>query len=78
MTALSSPPPQQNGSAPARSQTSTADFDRPVILRQSPLWARLVVWAIVSVTGVTILWACLAKIEEAIPAMGKLEPQSAV
>jgi hemolysin D len=78
MTAVSPIPAQNNGTAPARLQPSATDFDRPVILRQSPLWARLVVWAIVSVTGATILWACLAKIEEAVPATGQLEPKSAV
>jgi hemolysin D len=78
MTAVSPIPAQNNGTASARPQPSATDFDRPVILRQSPLWARLVVWAIVSVTGATILWACLAKIEEAVPATGQLEPKSAV
>ncbi|NJN21501.1 MAG: biotin/lipoyl-binding protein [Leptolyngbya sp. RL_3_1] len=53
-------------------------YDSPVILKSSPLWARLVVWAIVGVTTASILWACLAKIEEAIPAQGKLEPRGAV
>lgn len=53
-------------------------YDSPVILKSSPLWARLVVWAIVGITSASILWACLAKIEEAIPAQGKLEPRGAV
>ncbi|MGD1906886.1 MAG: HlyD family efflux transporter periplasmic adaptor subunit [Leptolyngbyaceae cyanobacterium] len=53
-------------------------YDSPVILRSSPLWARLVVWAIVGITTASVLWACLAKIEEAIPAQGKLEPRGAV
>ncbi|NJL49523.1 MAG: biotin/lipoyl-binding protein [Leptolyngbyaceae cyanobacterium SM2_5_2] len=49
-------------------------FDKPVILRQSPRWSRAVVWSIVGVTVATIGWACLAKFEEAVPAQGKLEP----
>jgi multidrug efflux pump subunit AcrA (membrane-fusion protein) len=37
-----------------------------------------VVWGIVGVTVSTVTWACLAKIEEAIPAQGKLEPRGVV
>ena len=43
-----------------------------------PIWARYVVWGIVGVTVSTVTWACLAKIEEAIPAQGKLEPEGVV
>jgi multidrug efflux pump subunit AcrA (membrane-fusion protein) len=60
---------------PSRQQTQ---FDKPVILRQSPHWSRAVVWGIVGVTVATIGWACLAKFEEAVPAQGKLEPQGVV
>jgi HlyD family type I secretion membrane fusion protein len=70
----------QNGQVPppappqAPQSASGPNFERPVILRQSPRWARYVVWGIVGVTVSTVTWACLAKIEEAIPAQGKLEP----
>ena len=57
---------------------SNQTFDRKVILRQSPFWSRAIVVTIVGVTSAAIAWACLAKIEEAIPAQGKLEPKSAV
>ena len=67
------------------SQTSGNDFpnqgqtfDQPVILRQSPLWSRAIVWAILGVTSFSILWAFLARVEEAIPAQGKLEPVGVV
>lgn len=53
-------------------------FDQPVILQQSPVWSRAIVWAIVGVTTSIIVWASLFKIEEAIPVQGKLEPQGAV
>jgi len=53
-------------------------FDQPVILRRSPKWSRAVMWGIVGVTSFTLLWATLAKIEEAISATGQLEPQGAV
>ncbi|MBE9118529.1 HlyD family efflux transporter periplasmic adaptor subunit [Lusitaniella coriacea LEGE 07157] len=53
-------------------------FDRPVILRQSPIWSRAILWTLMGVTVITVIWACVAKIEEAIPAQGKLEPKGAV
>jgi multidrug efflux pump subunit AcrA (membrane-fusion protein) len=36
------------------------------------------VWGIVGISTATIAWACLAKIEEAVPAQGKLEPKGIV
>jgi HlyD family secretion protein len=53
-------------------------FDRPVLLKSSPLWSRVIIWSIAlcSIGGVT--WASLAQIEEAIPATGQLEPQGSV
>ncbi|MEQ8753027.1 MAG: HlyD family efflux transporter periplasmic adaptor subunit [Coleofasciculus sp. G1-WW12-02] len=54
------------------------EFDQPVILQQSPLWPRMIVVAIIGVTALSVGWACVAQIEEAIPAQGKLEPKAAV
>ncbi|MGF1459575.1 MAG: HlyD family efflux transporter periplasmic adaptor subunit [Leptolyngbyaceae cyanobacterium] len=68
-------PPPPSPKSPA---SPSPGFERPVILRQSPRWARYVVWGIVGVTVGTVTWACLAKIEDAIPAQGKLEPQGVV
>ncbi len=65
-------------SAPNRPPAPVPQFDQPVILQQSPTWSRAIVWALVGVTTLSIIWACVAKIEEAIPAQGKLEPQGAV
>jgi multidrug efflux pump subunit AcrA (membrane-fusion protein) len=53
-------------------------FDQPVILRQSHNWSRGILWTIMGVTTSAIIWASVAKIEEAVPAQGKLEPQGAV
>jgi HlyD family secretion protein len=53
-------------------------FDMPVILQASPIWSRAVIWGIVGVTAFTIIWATLTKIEQAIRAQGKLEPQGTV
>lgn len=62
------------GGTPVRRPT----FDQPVILRQSPKWSRAIVWTIVSVTALTVTWACLAKVEETVPTQGKLEPKGIV
>jgi HlyD family secretion protein len=56
----------------------TEAFDQPVILQQSSFWSRAIVWGIVGVTSFVIIWANVAKIEEAVPATGKLEPTDQV
>lgn len=53
-------------------------FDRPVILQQSPVWSRAIIWGIVGAASAALAWACLFQIEEAIPATGQLEPKGAV
>ncbi len=53
-------------------------FDQPVILKQTSRWSHAIVWSIIGVTAFSVAWACLYKIEEAVPATGKLEPQGAV
>ncbi len=70
----------QNGDSVLANQPSRqrTDFDKPVILRQSPRWSRAVTWSLVGATVATLTWACLAKFEEAIPAQGKLEPKGMV
>ncbi|MCC5670301.1 HlyD family secretion protein [Nostoc sp. CHAB 5784] len=53
-------------------------FEQPVILRQSRKWSRAILWGLMAVTTGTIIWANLAKIEEAVSATGKLEPTGTV
>lgn len=53
-------------------------FEQPVILQQSPVWSRAILWVLMGATTGALIWANVAKIEEAIPATGKLEPQGAV
>lgn len=53
-------------------------FEHPLLLQQSPFWSRVILWTLMAAVTSAITWACLAKIEEAIPAAGKLEPQGAV
>ncbi len=54
------------------------EFDQPVILQQPSIWSRAIAMGIVGVTVVTVSWAALAKIDEAVPGQGQLEPQGAV
>ncbi|WP_017327790.1 HlyD family type I secretion periplasmic adaptor subunit [Synechococcus sp. PCC 7336] len=58
--------------------TSLDRFDQPVVLRQSPVWSRWILRAIVGIAAGGILWASFAKIESAVPAAGKLEPSGTV
>ncbi|WP_404783504.1 HlyD family efflux transporter periplasmic adaptor subunit [Altericista sp. CCNU0014] len=58
--------------------TALAQFDRPVLLQQSPLWSRVIIWGLVGSTAAIVAWASFFKFEEAIPATGQLEPAGAV
>ncbi|NER80802.1 MAG: HlyD family efflux transporter periplasmic adaptor subunit [Leptolyngbya sp. SIO1D8] len=70
----------KNGHVPAAPAAGSppSAFERSVILRQSPRWARYVVWGVVGVTVTVVAWACLAKFEETAQAQGKLEPKGVV
>lgn len=71
-------PASQNGNGNGAAPANQPKFDQPVILQQPAFWSRAIVWSIAVVTTASIIWACVAKIEEAVPAQGKLEPQGAV
>jgi len=47
--------------------------EQPVLIGRPGWWSHAFVWVIVGITGSGIAWACLAPIEQAVPAMGKLE-----
>jgi hemolysin D len=53
-------------------------LEQPVIFQQSPTWSRLIAGGIIGITAFTLIWASVFKIEESIPATGKLEPKGAV
>jgi len=67
-----------NSEEPAQPLVDTSSFDQPVLLQQSPIWSRAIIWGIIGVTTGLVIWACVAKIEEAIPAQGQLEPVGTV
>ncbi len=63
---------------PAKAPPKEQPFDRPVILQQSPVWSRAIIWGIVGTAAALLTWAFVFQIDEAIPATGQLEPQGAV
>ena len=58
--------------------SSLSSFDAPIILTQSSSWSHWILWLLMTAATGAIVWACIAKIEEAIPATGKLEPTGTV
>lgn len=67
----------QSGSADSK-LVRTEAFDQPILLRQPSFWSRAIAMGIVGFVSFVILWASFAKIEQAVPAQGQLEPQNAV
>jgi multidrug efflux pump subunit AcrA (membrane-fusion protein) len=63
---------------PVKSSRENNESTPSVVLRQSPFWSRAILWGLIGMTTLVLIWANLAKIEEAIPAQGKLEPQDTV
>ena len=49
-----------------------------MVLKQSHVWSRGMLWTIVLVTMAVIIWACLAEMDEVIHAIGKLQPRGSV
>ena len=49
-----------------------------VVFQQSRVWSRGIIWTILGITTGLVAWACLAPLEEAVPAAGKLEPTGKV
>ncbi|PZV17777.1 MAG: hemolysin D [Pseudanabaena sp.] len=63
---------------PATAIVKKSSFDQPLALSQSPKWIPAILWTLVGSVTVAIIWASVARIEESIPAQGKLEPQGSV
>jgi HlyD family secretion protein len=49
-----------------------------MVLRQSLLWSRAVLWIIVGTFVSAFIWACFAPLDEVVHATGKLEPRGSV
>ena len=52
--------------------------EQSVILKQSPIWSRTIIWTLMSVTTAALIWSALAKIEQVVGAQGQLKPQGKV
>ncbi len=77
--------PEPNGQSrdaisplPRQAKVKPAKFEHPVMMQPSSTWSRAILWTIMSVAAITVGWASIAKIEEAVPAHGKLEPEGTV
>lgn len=68
----------QRNLSPTKQLSTISNFDQPVILKQSNHWSRAILWTIIGVTTFGIIWAIVAKIDQAVPAQGKLEPEGTV
>jgi hemolysin D len=62
----------------AKPDATKNNFDQPLALSQSPKWIQTILWTLLGSISVGLVWASVAKIEESVPAQGKLEPQGAV
>ncbi|MBW4634456.1 MAG: HlyD family efflux transporter periplasmic adaptor subunit [Iphinoe sp. HA4291-MV1] len=58
--------------------TEYSESTPSVVLKQSPLLSRAILWGLIGMTTLVVIWANLAKIDEAVPAQGKLEPHGTV
>jgi hemolysin D len=63
---------------PRATRVKPSKFEHPLLMRPTAKWSRAILWTIVSVSAIGVGWASVAKIEEAIPARGKLEPEGTV
>jgi hemolysin D len=61
----------------AKEKTSPAPAEQPIILEKPAFWTQAFVWAIIGITVGAVAWASIAKIEESVLAVGKLEPEGA-
>lgn len=90
MTATNEPPPNSTTPSPPPIGTTGASspapkrlakppsFDHPLMLQQTSVWSRAILWGLMATATTAVLWANFSRIEEAIPVQGKLEPQGAV
>jgi hemolysin D len=74
-------PVRPNANLANRDESSlftATNFGQSVVFQQSQVWSRAIVWGIMGITAALVTWACFARIDEAVPAQGKLEPISDV
>jgi HlyD family secretion protein len=62
-------------SAPTAKRKS---FDQTVVLKQSPIWSRAILWSLIGVSAFAIGWASVAEMEQVVVARGQLKPEGSV
>lgn len=67
-----------NPTPPKTPHPEVSSFEHPLILKQSSRWSRGILWTLMFVSIAAVAWASVSKIEQAVPAQGKLEPQDNV
>ncbi|AFY71556.1 secretion protein HlyD family protein [Thalassoporum mexicanum PCC 7367] len=58
-----------------KKKPALAPAEQPIILEKPAFWTQAFVWAIIGITVGAVTWASVAKIEESVLAVGKLEPE---
>lgn len=71
-------PYPQFSSTPTKTKKNNYSLEHPLILKQSTIWSKSILWSLIAVTTATVTWASVAKIEKVIQVQGKLEPQGNV
>jgi hemolysin D len=71
-------PKQRQVEQPQTNLYQSEALGQTVVFQQSRMWSRGIIWTILAVTTGLVGWACLAPLEEAVPAAGKLEPTGSV
>lgn len=69
--------PQPQSQSPNVFSPFTAS-EKAVVLRQSPVWSRGVIWTIMAVSVAALVWAAVAPMEQVVQATGQLKPQGKV
>ncbi len=54
------------------------NFEQAIVLRQSPVWSRTIMVTLMFLAIFGVAWACMAKIEQVVPATGQLKPEGTV
>ncbi len=72
-------PAETNGKTDQQANNQTVtEFDQPVVLRQSPVLSRAIIWIILIFSGAFFTWAYFARLEQVVAGSGQLAPKGDV
>ncbi|MEH2194566.1 MAG: HlyD family efflux transporter periplasmic adaptor subunit [Nostoc sp.] len=69
---------QQKAAQQSLINSSSQEFEQAIILRQSPIWSRIIMVTLMALACFGVGWAYFAKIEQVVAATGQLKPQGTV